>query len=125
MKKKTNPYLLTLLLTLGLFLAGQASFAQCDLKFDYKVDNSSLGKNDGKITVVFEGSSTTPICVLFDHSGKSPQLLMDVQQTTDAVNRTVVFHNLSARKYLIRVNQEGCEYIVIGGKSGITVGTKK
>jgi hypothetical protein len=124
MKKKTNPYLLTLLLTLGLFLAGQASFAQCDLKFDYKVEDCSKGQKDGKIYITMTTGQAPMTFKLYD-------LIADKEVESKVLSKIgknqkiLLFDKVSPSSYIIEVVKTGCQNRKQIGGTGIIISTRQ
>jgi hypothetical protein len=124
MKRKTNPYLLTLILALGLFLTGQTSFAQCDLKFDYTVENCSKGQKDCKIYITLLSGQAPMTFRLYD-------LINDREVDTKVLNRLgnnqkmLLFDKVSSSSYIIEVVKTGCQHKKQIGGTGIIIGTRQ
>ncbi len=121
MKRKTDKYLLMLILALGLFLTGQTSFAQCELKFDYTVEDCSKGQKDGKIYLTVSGGEVQSCTfkIIDMYSGKN-EFMKDRKLNIIPGQKMLVFDNLEASNYRIQIISPRCK-VTIGGIEGIVV----
>ena len=90
-------------------------FAQCDLSFKYKVEHTSEGKSNGKISMQLESGDGPYTIKIFDLKGTSGEFLETKEFSTfSSVNYRVVFDKLKPSEYLIRIENSQCKKSLTG-----------
>lgn len=122
----SSKYMLTFFLVIGLlFGLNQISFGQCEMKFDYSIENCSPGKKDGKIYITVSGgeSQSYTFKIIDIYSGKY-EFLKERKVNTVPGKKALVFDSLEESSYRIQIVSPKCK-ITIGGIEGIVVTQKE
>jgi hypothetical protein len=119
-KRSYISQLTLLFLFISLLFLSTRSFGQCEMKFEYEVENCSEGKSDGKIYLKMidgEGSFTVKLYDL-----PKSRYVDEKTLTFQKYNKTIVFQGLSLSAYTIFIFKSGCEdHLNVGDKYGIVV----
>lgn len=121
-------YVIRLLFCLGLFLAFPASVVlaqnqqkECDLEFDYEVEQPVEGQNGGKVYLIYR-EGTGPFTIrLYDTLAGIHEFKETKQFNSFTRNvKVLMFDNLEPSNYLIRIENENCKRSLTG-LEGITI----
>jgi hypothetical protein len=113
---------------LGLFLTvamspavAQQQSQDCDLEFDYEVEHTNNGQDNGKIYLVYRGGEGPVTIRIYDTMAG----LNEFKETKrierfSRDEKVMVFENLKASNYMIRIESEKCQRSLTGIE-GITI----
>ena len=102
---------------LGLFIvlfSFSKSQAQCDLKFDYKVEHTSNGLNNGKILLKLESGEGPFVVHLFDLGSTGNLISTKKYETFSPASFLVVFDKIKPGEYLVRIDNDKCKKSLTG-----------
>jgi len=126
MKKRLEIFIGTFLL-IGLtllFINPTPTYAQCNLKFEVKVDQTSANANgSAEIQLKLERGNGNIDLYLIDLNNPQKGPVQKAQKSASELRNelTVVFRDVPASKYVIQaVDQNKCQ-VSIGGIEGITI----
>ena len=102
---------------LGLFIvlfSYSKSLAQCNLEFDYKVEHTSNGLNNGKILLKLESGEGPFVVHLFDLGSTGDLISTKKYETFSPASFLVVFDKIKPGEYLVRIENDKCKKSLTG-----------